>query len=89
MNGLLPECSKGARLEVWLHSACRRPWARAHVARRHKVAPGAVVILRLLVNRSLLTRRGRGLWTSSVAIPPSAFMAVTLPSARPAVAQSV
>jgi hypothetical protein len=88
-NGLLPACSRGKRPEVWLHTASRRPWARAHVARRHKVAPEAVLILRLVLDRRSLVRRGRGLYSCPVVIPPAAIVSVTLPAAFRAAVASV
>ena len=74
--GILPELARGARKESWLHTRCRLDWALDHVARRHGC--GAVVSLRVLVPRSSLTRRKRGVWTTSAVIAPGAVQAVNV-----------
>ncbi len=74
--GIRPELSRGARRESWLHTRGRLGWALDHVARRHGTA--AVVSLRVLVPRSSLTRRKRGVWTTAAAIAPSAVQAVNV-----------
>jgi hypothetical protein len=89
-NGILPACSRGAKLVTWLTSASRRPWARQHVARRHNVPLAEVVTLRVSVDRSQLVRTGRrGVWQTAAALPASAIQAISLPAARLALAASV
>jgi hypothetical protein len=56
--GNLPELSRGARKESWLHTPGRLGWALAHVAERHGAEQ--VVSIRLSVPRAWLTRWKRG-----------------------------
>src|SRR5436305_1135555 len=74
--GIRPECARGARPEVWLHTPGRLDWARGHVAARHGSA--GVVSLRVSVPRAWLTRRRRGVWTTARAIPPALIQAVNV-----------
>lgn len=61
--GLDPNRSRGAKKEVWLHTASRREWAILHTTQRHNCEVSEVVIIEVEVPRSRLRRRWRGLWT--------------------------
>ena len=74
--GLNPAYSRGALPVVWLHSPGRSPWAAGHVAARHRVAPGSVCVLRVLVPRAWLRRNRRGVWVCPRVIPASCFVSV-------------
>lgn len=71
-EGLDPQRSNGRIKGVWLHTASKRAWAVLHTQRRHKTQD--VVVLKVKVCRSHLTRRWRGLW--SCAVPIIKFEAV-------------
>lgn len=67
--GLLPSCARNQLHQVvWLHSRSKSDWATWHVADRHGVMPKDVVILRVRVNRSALTRFRRGVWMSDATL---------------------
>jgi hypothetical protein len=74
--GVLPDLSRGARREAWLHTPGRLGWALAHVRGRH--GTGRVVSLRLAVPRAWLTRRRPGVWTCSRRIGPERIMTVNV-----------
>jgi hypothetical protein len=73
-SGVLPECSRCVRREVWLHTKGRLRWGLAHVAERH--GSDRVVSLRVTVPRAWLTRRRPGVWTTSRRIGPERIQAV-------------
>jgi hypothetical protein len=59
---------------VWLVSASRLRWAVGHVRARHRSAE--VVVFRVLVPRSALVRRRRGVWSSAAAVLPAQVVSV-------------
>ena len=64
-HGLLPSKAQGNIKGVWLHTESRRAWAILHVIKRHDLtAFDDVVLLKVNVQRSDLTRRQRGIWTT-------------------------
>ena len=67
-HGLDPAFSKGKRKEIYLHTAGRRAWAILHTARRHRIPAEDVVLLKVSIPRSKLTRRYRGLWSTGQVI---------------------
>ena len=67
-RGLLTAKSKGKLPVVWLHSRGRRVWASLHTIKRHGTKN--VAILGASVSRQHLRRAGRGLWYSTVDVPP-------------------
>lgn len=75
-RGLLPAMAKGKLAAVWLHVASEKKtaWARAHVAKRHRVPVSQVVILEVRVPRSALRRRKSGIWTTATVILPEAII---------------
>ena len=73
--GLDPNRSRGAKKEVWLHTASRREWAILHTVARHKCEVSEIVIIAVDVPRSKLRRRWRGLWTTTDAI--TEFVSIT------------
>ncbi len=75
-SGILPELSKGARKESWLHTPGKRDWALSHVRERHHT--DRVVSLRLSVRRDWITRRRPGVYTVSRPIPASMIQAVSV-----------
>lgn len=74
-HGLNPEFSKGKEAVIWLHTASRTHWAIAHVQKRHKVKLSEVVIIAVDIPRSRLTRRWRGLWSTTETT--TAFVSIT------------
>ena len=64
-HGLTPEYSQGKLKVNWLHTASRRHWAIAHVQKRHGCNLDDVIILEIQIPRGRLTRRWRGLWTTT------------------------
>lgn len=77
--GVSPAFAAGARAECWFCSASKKAWAVEHVAERHGVPVSEVVVLRVNVRRSLLTRRGRGVWTCARVV--RSVISVALPFA--------
>ena len=75
-TGVRPDRAKGKLRAVWLHAPGRSAWARAHVARRHQVARGEVVVLVLRVPRAQLRRRGPGVWIYLEVIAPLRIIGV-------------
>jgi hypothetical protein len=73
-NGLMPELSQTARPEIWLFTRGRRDWGREHVRQRHGYT--AVALVRVLVPRSWLKRRRKGLWSCERWIGPERILAV-------------
>ena len=67
-RGLLTSKSKGKLPVVWLHAQSRRDWATLHTMKRHETRE--VAILSVDVPRQTIRRAGRGLWYSSVDVPP-------------------
>jgi RNA:NAD 2'-phosphotransferase (TPT1/KptA family) len=67
-RGLLTAKSKGRRPVVWLHSRSRRDWAIRHTKQRHGTKN--VAIVSASASRHHLRRAGRGLWYSTVDVPP-------------------
>jgi hypothetical protein len=67
-RGLLTAKSKGKLPAVWLHSSSKREWATLHTMKRHGAKE--VAILGVSVSRQTLRRAGRGLWYSTVDVPP-------------------
>ena len=65
-EGLDPQKSTGKRKEVYLHTASKRAWAVLHTQRRHKTHD--IVLIKVEVPRSKLTRRWSGLWSCAVPI---------------------
>lgn len=64
-HGLLPGKAQGGIKGVWLHTASRRAWAILHTIKRHSLkAFDDVVLLKVKVQRSNLTRRKFGIWTT-------------------------
>jgi hypothetical protein len=77
-TGLLPALSKGAREEVWLVTSSRRHWSLEHTKARHGVERVALVCL--VVPRSWLVRRRRGLWTCARLISAACIVSVRHPA---------
>lgn len=68
-NGLDPDRASGQIKGVWLHTTSKTAWAILHTIKRHGLQSfDDVVLLRVNVTRSKLTRRWRGLWTTNEAI---------------------
>lgn len=68
-HGLLPRYATGEIKGVWLHTESRKPWAILHIIKRHNLhAFDDVVLLKVKIPRSRLTRRWRGLWTTDTPI---------------------
>ena len=65
-EGLDPMKSAGKRKEVYLHTASKRAWAVLHTQRRHKTHD--IVLIKVNIPRSKLTRRWSGLWSCSAVI---------------------
>ena len=63
-TGLDPNRSRGAKNEVWLHTASRREWAILHVSNKHKCDVTDVLIIAVDVPRTQIRRRWRGIWTT-------------------------
>ncbi len=61
--GISPVFSQGVRPECWFFARSKRAWAVQHVAERHDWNLSDIVVVRVSVSRSRLTRRGVGLWT--------------------------
>jgi hypothetical protein len=72
--GLLPALARGALKAVWLGSRSRLAWAIAHVRERHSVAD--VVVFRVVVPRSALVRRRRGVWSTASVVLPSQIVSI-------------
>jgi len=86
LTGLQPGLAKGKLKAVWLHASTRTAWATSHVADRHHVAEGKVVVLTVQVPRSWLRRHSRGVWYCNRTINPRQIMSVGgLKLFRPAV----
>ena len=63
-HGLLPKRATGKVKGVWLHTESRKPWAILHIIKRHRLQSfDDVVLLKVSIPRSQLTRRQRSLWT--------------------------
>lgn len=67
-HGLLTAKSKGKMPVVWLHTKSRRDWAMLHTMKRHRTSE--VAILSVDVPCTSIKRAGRGLWYSTVDVPP-------------------
>lgn len=68
-HGLLPTRTTGKVKGVWLHTESRKPWAILHTIKRHNLKSfDDVVLLKVKVKRSAVTRRQRGLWTTDSVI---------------------
>jgi hypothetical protein len=68
-HGLLTAKSQGKMAVIWLHSAAKRDWAKAHVMQRHNTLDTATFAVH--VSRSTLKHAaGTGLWYSTIDIPP-------------------
>jgi hypothetical protein len=76
--GVLPAFARSSLKAAWLVTRSRLGWAIAHVRERHNVSD--VVIVRVLVPRSALVRRRRGVWSSASPILPSQIIAVRPPA---------
>jgi hypothetical protein len=75
-RGLLPSLALGKLKAVWLHTPSRSAWAVAHVAERHHVQEDLVCVLSLLVPRSQLRKRGRGVWVAARPVSPEWIVSV-------------
>ena len=67
-NGIKPSFSKGKEACIWLHTRSRNEWAKLHTAKRYAVPIAEIVIIDVDIPRSRLTRRWRGIWTTTETI---------------------
>ena len=67
-HGLDPALATGKIKAVWLHTRSKHAWAILHTQKRHNVALDQIVIIKVDVKRSDLTRRWRGLWSCAATI---------------------
>ena len=67
---LTPTRSRGKRQEVYLFTPSREQWAREHIQEKYGVPPDEVPIFQAEVDRSQLTRRWRGIWSTPEHITP-------------------
>ena len=67
-KGLDPTLATGKSKSVWLHTKSKREWAILHTQKRHNVTIDQIVIIKVNVKRSDLTRRWRGLWSCAATI---------------------
>jgi hypothetical protein len=76
-QGINPDFSRGARAECWFCANALRSWAIEHVAERHGIDPRDVIVVRVSVPRSWLTRRAKGKWTCDRVVRDIRSVAVT------------
>ena len=76
-RGLLSWLAKGKMKVTWLHSPAKTAWAVQHVAARHLVDPRQVIVFEVIVPRSRLRRRSRGIGPVRPSSRPSASSART------------
>ena len=67
-KGINPSFSKGKEACIWLHIRSRNEWAKLHTAKRYAVPIADIVIFAVEIPRSRLTRRWRGIWTTTETI---------------------
>ena len=67
-KGINPSFCRGAVKVIWLHTRSRNEWARLHTAKRYLVPIAEIVIFAVEIPRSRLTRRWRGIWTTTETI---------------------
>lgn len=69
-NGIKTSFSKGKEACIYLHIRSRNEWAKLHTAKRYSVpiAEIAIAIIAVEIPRSRLTRRWRGIWTTTETI---------------------
>ena len=64
-NGINPSFSKVKEACIWLHTRSKTEWAKLHTAKRYSVPIAEIVIIAIEIPRSRLTRRWRGIWTTT------------------------
>ena len=64
-KGINPSFSRGAVKVIWLHTRSKTEWAKLHAAKRYSVPVAEIVIIAVEIPRSRLTRRWRGIWTTT------------------------
>ena len=67
-KGINPEFARGAEKVIWLHTRSKTEWAILHTQKRHKCPLDDIAVLSVQIPRSKLTRRWRGIWTTSEVI---------------------
>lgn len=68
-HGLDPSRTSGKIKENWLFTPSRADWAREHIHKKHGIPHADVPIIEAEVDRSQLTRRWRGIWSTPEHIP--------------------
>ncbi len=76
--GILPSMARQGMRVSWLVSRSKVAWAINHVRDRHSVAD--VVVFRIVVERTSLIRRRRGVWTTDSAVLPSQIVSFRPPA---------
>ena len=69
-HGINPAFSTGKEKVIWYHTKSRRHWAILHTAKRHNCTLDDIAVITVEIPRSKLTRRRRGLWTTTETITP-------------------
>lgn len=67
--GLSPLHDRRGKGRLWLCTKCHLPWAIAHVAKRHRVAKAAVLVLEVDVPSGWLVRHRRGIYFTRRWVP--------------------
>jgi hypothetical protein len=69
-GGWNPQLARGKLQVVWLMTASRLSWGLRHLSARHGITADRLVWLKVQVRRDLIHRKRKGIWVSSLPIPP-------------------